>query len=102
MEAITMAKRNNRYKQMELRMTCVLLADLFLFIVYLFSAGFGVIWLKVITAIFAILLPVLCLTLLYLTKELLKQRSLLMTTGFFGIFLCTVVSLIANFPSPVA
>ena len=92
----------NRYKEMEQYLTIFLIASTVDFILYLIFAGAGIIWLKVITAIFAILLPVLCLTLLYLTKELLKQRSLWMTTGFFGIFLCTVVSLIANFPSPVA
>ena len=90
----------NRFKEMEQYLTIFLIASTIDFILYLIFAGIGIIWLKVITAIFAILLPVLCLALLYLTKELLKQRSLWLTTGFFGIFLCTVVSLIANFPSP--
>jgi hypothetical protein len=35
-----------------------------------------------------------------MAKEILRQRSLWMTMGFVGIFLCTVVSLIANYPSP--
>ena len=95
-----MAKRNNRYKQMELRMTCVLLADLFLFIVYLFSAGFGVIWLKVITAIFAILASLLCLGFLYLSQELLRRRSLWMTLAAGAILICTLFSLIVGFPCP--
>ena len=94
-----MANRS-RYKETEQYLTIFLIASAIDFILFLIFAGTGIIWLKVITAIFAILIPVLCLALLYLTKELLKQRSLWMTTGFFGIFLCTVVSLIANFPSP--
>ncbi|MBQ8358933.1 MAG: hypothetical protein IJX37_03310 [Oscillospiraceae bacterium] len=94
-----MANRS-RYKDLEQYMTISLIASAADFILYLIFAGTGIIWLKVITAIFAILMPVLCLALLYLTKELLKQRSLWLTAGFFGIFLCTVVSLIANFPSP--
>lgn len=94
-----MANRS-RYKDLEQHMTISLIASAADFILYLIFAGTGIIWLKVITAIFAILMPVLCLALLYLTKELLKQRSLWLTAGFFGIFLCTVVSLIANFPSP--
>ena len=94
-----MANRN-RYKEMEQYLTIFLITSAIDFILFLIFAGTGIIWLKVITAIFAILMPVLCLALLYLTKELLKQRSLWLTTGFFGIFLCTVVSLIANFPSP--
>ena len=90
----------SRYKEMEQYLTIFLIASAVDFILFLIFAGTGIIWLKAITAIFAILLPVLCLAFLYLTKELLKQRSLWLTTGFFGIFLCTVVSLIANFPSP--
>ena len=94
-----MANRS-RYKDLEQYMTISLIASAADFILYLIFAGTGIIWLKVITAIFAVLMPVLCLALLYLTKELLKQRSLWLTAAFFGIFLCTVVSLIANFPSP--
>lgn len=90
----------SRYKETEQYLTIFLIASAVDFILFLIFAGTGIIWLKAITAIFAILLPVLCLAFLYLTKELLKQRSLWLTTGFFGIFLCTVVSLIANFPSP--
>lgn len=94
-----MANRS-RYRDLEQMLTIFLIASAADFVLFLIFAGIGIIWLKVITAIFAILLPVLCLALLYLSKELLKQRSLWLTTGFFGIFLCTVVSLIANFPSP--
>ena len=35
------------------------------------------------------------------SRELLKQRSLWITMGFFGILICTIVSLIVNYPSPV-
>ncbi len=95
-----MANRRH-YKNLEQGLTIMLIASALDFVLFLIFAGTGTLWLKVITAIFAILMPVLCLVLLYLTKELLKQRSLWLTTGFFGILLCTVVSLIANFPSPV-
>ncbi len=94
-----MAKRS-RYSDLELGMTILLFVCLADFILYLIFAGLGIIWVKVITAIFAILMPLLCLAYLYLAKEILRQRSLWMTMGFVGIFLCTVVSLIANFPSP--
>lgn len=96
-----MTKRS-RYQDLERLLTGLLIASAVDFILFLIFAGTGVIWLKVITAIFAILMPVLCLGLLYMSQELLKQRSLWLTMGFFGIFLCTVVSLIANFPSPLA
>lgn len=94
-----MSKRS-RYKDLERGMTVLLLAATVDFILYLIFAGTGILWLKVLTAIFAILLPVLCLAFLYLCKELLRQRSLWLTMGFFGVFLCTIVSLIANYPCP--
>ena len=83
-----MAKRS-RYQDLERLLTGLLIASAVDFILFLIFAGTGVIWLKVITAIFAILMPVLCLGLLYMSQELLKQRSLWLTMGFFGIFLCT-------------
>lgn len=92
-----MAKRN-RYKDLDRGMTILLIAAAVDFILYLIFAGLGILWVKVLTAIFAILMPVLCLGFLYLSKELLKQRSLWLTVGFGGILVCTIVSLIANFP----
>lgn len=96
-----MRKHNNRYKQMELKMSCVLIANLFLFIIFLFAAGFGVIWLKVITAIIAIIASILCLGFLYLSQELLRRRSFWMTTAAAAILICTLFSLILGYPSPV-
>ena len=93
-------KRNNRYKQMELKMSCVLLADFFLFIIFLFAAGFGVIWLKVITSIITILASLLCLGFLYLSQELLRRRSLWMTAAAAALLICTLFSLILGYPSP--
>ena len=79
-------------------MTLLLIASALDFVLYLVFAGAGIVWLKVITAIFAILMPVLCLGFLYMSKELLKQRSLWMSVGFAGIFISTAVSLISRFP----
>ena len=69
-----MANRS-RYKDLEKMMTLLLIASALDFVLYLVFAGAGIVWLKVITAIFAILMPVLCLGFLYMSKELLKQRS---------------------------
>ena len=96
-----MRKRNNRYKQMEMRMSCVLLADFVLFIVFLFAAGFGVIWLKVVTSVIAIITSILCLGFLFLSQELLRRRSLWMTAAAAAILICTIFSLIQGYPSPV-
>ena len=95
-----MAQRNNRYKEMEQYMTYALIADAVLFVLYLICAGSGIIWLKVILAILAITLSGLCLACLYLSRELLRQRSLWMTVCAGAVAICILVSLILNFPSP--
>ena len=92
-----MDKRRN-YRQLESTMTTVLLASVAVFILYLIFAILGIVWLKVIMAIVAIAASILSLVMLYMNQELLKSRSLWMTTGFFGVFLCTVVSLLATCP----
>lgn len=95
-----MAQDPTRYRRMERYMTAVLLFDTAVFILYLFAAGFGTIWLKVLTAIIAILASGLCLSFLYLTKELKKQRSLWMSTAAVCIPVCLLVSLVLGFPAP--
>ena len=93
-------KRTNRYKQMELKMSAVLLADFILFVIFLFAAGFGIIWLKVITAIIAILVSLLCLGFLFLSQELLRRRSLWMTAAAGAMLICILFSLILGYPCP--
>jgi len=92
--------RKNRYRKMERNMTYVLAADFLLFILFMVSSGFGIIWLKVITAIIAILVSSLCLAFLYMSQELLKRRSLWMTAASAAILICVLFSLLLNFPSP--
>ena len=96
-----MENMKNRYKEMEKYMTVVLLGAALLFIIYLVAAGFGIIWLKVLTAIIAILICGLCLAYLYLTKLLLATRSLWMTAAAGSIVICLLFSLILGFPSPL-
>lgn len=93
-----MAQKRNRYKEMERMMTTALIANAILFVLYLIFAAAGILWLKAVIAIITILLPLACLVLLYMAQELLRQRSLWMTTGFLAILLCTVASLILAFP----
>ncbi len=95
-----MGNHKNRYREMERIMSLVLAADLFLFILYLIASGCGVVWLKVVLAIVAILLSGLCLLFLYFSKELLRSRSLWMSVSAASIILCILFSLILNFPSP--
>ena len=95
-----MANERSRYKQMELYMTAALLIDTILFVLYLIFALLGISWLKVITAVIAIILSILCLCYLYLSKELLKRRSLWMTVGAAAVLLCIIFSLVLKYPAP--
>lgn len=95
-----MGKQHNRYKQMERYMTMALALDVVLFLLFLIYSGAGVIWVKVITAIFSMLLSAAGIAFLYMSKELLRPRSLWMTTAFVSIIVCVLFSLILGFPSP--
>ena len=92
-----MAKRN-RYKEMEKLMTALLIADGILFLLYLITAGAGVVWMKWVCGILSILIGGAGLAFLYMTKELLKQRSLWLSSGFFAIAVTVLASLILAFP----
>ena len=89
---------NNRYRQLEKLMTSALIADGVLFLLYLIFAACGVIWLKVVLALCVILISGGCLALLYLSKELLRKRSLWMSTAAAAALVCLLFSLILNFP----
>ena len=94
-----MAKRN-RYRELENKITLLIAADVAVFVLFLLFSGLGVVALKVITAIVTIIGSLLALGFLFMTGELSKRRSLWMTVAFAAVFVCTVVSLICNFPAP--
>ena len=93
-----MAKKRNRYREMERLLTAVLIFTAVLFLIYLIAAGAGTVWLKILSAVLIFFSGIGSLSLLYLSRELLRQRSLWLTTGFFCLILCTLVSLILSFP----
>lgn len=95
-----MAGKPQRYKVMERFMTVALCVNAILFIFYLIAAGNGIIWLKVILTLLCFGISGLMLWFLYATKELLRQRSLWITTGAAAIAVCLLFSLLLNFPSP--
>ena len=94
-----MAKRT-RYRELESLMTKVIIADAFVFVLYLIFAANDLGALKVVTSIIAIVPSLLSLGWLYLTGEFKRRRSLWMVTGFIGIALCVLVSLLLGFPGP--
>ena len=94
-----MAKRN-RYREMENLMTKIIIADALVFVLYLVCAGRGWDVFKVITAIISTVGSLLCLGWLYITGEFPRRRSLWMITGFIGIVVCVVFSLLLGYPCP--
>ena len=90
-----MAKRN-RYREMESLMTKIILADAFVFVLYLIFAAKDLVVLKII----ALVASLLSTGWLYITGEFARRRSLWMITGFVGIAVCLLVSLILGYPGP--
>ena len=95
-----MAQKPNRYRIMERYMTYALCLDTVLFVLYMIAAGNGIIWLKVILTLLCLALSGALLWFLYVTRELLRQRSLWITVGAGAIAICLLFSLLLNFPSP--
>ncbi len=93
--------RQSRYQQIEKLVTILILLSFLVFVVFLIASGNAIIWLKVISCIITILLCGLSLTVLYMTKLLIKSRSLWMTCASAGILICLIFSLLLNYPSPV-
>ena len=99
MEGCPVAKRN-RYREMESLMTKVILADAFVFVLYMVFAARDMGALKIVTAIISLVVSGLSLAWLYITGEFPRRRSLWMITGFVGIIVCLLVSLLLGFPGP--
>lgn len=97
-----MARKHKRYQETIRNLTILLIANAVTLVLYLLVACYGILWLKAITSIFAILLSGLCLFYLYLIHSLFRRRGFWLSTGFFGIFLLTILSLLTDFPSPGA
>lgn len=95
-----MIRMPKNFKEMEQYLTYIIFAATALFILFLIVAGIGIVWLKIVLAVLGILLSAAVVGYLYLTKELLKRRSMWMTTAACAIAVCLFISLILNFPSP--
>ena len=95
-----MADSRNRYHIMERYMTAVLIFQWIIFFIYMIAAGNGTIWLKVISAIIAILSSGLTIAYLYLTQEIRHNRSRWMVMAAGAVLILTLLSLVLNFPCP--
>ena len=88
-----MARKRNRYREMEQFMTYFLIGDGVVFLLFLLASAFGVTWLKVITALLCLGVSALGIGYLYLSGELLRPRSRWMSIGFAAVLLCLLVAL---------
>ena len=95
-----MAKRKNSYRNLERILIAAASVDAILFVVFLISAGNGTVWLKITSAIIAIVLSVLAIGFMILIGEARRPRSLWLSVSFAAIAFCIIISLICNFPSP--
>ena len=90
---------SSNYKKLERFLTILLIIDFVVFLLFFISTIAGGIVLRVISILLLILICPYGLWMLYNNKELFTQRSLWLTCGFGGILICTLVSLICNYPS---
>lgn len=95
-----MPNHKERFQKMQQMITAALSGLFLLFIIFLIASGNGILWLKATIAIITILGCGLSLGFLYLSNELFRRRSLWISTAFAAILICTLASLILNFPSP--
>ena len=95
-----MDRKKARYKKMETLVTAVLCIDTVLFLAYLIFAGVGMVGLKIFTAFLCIALSGAVLYFLYITRELLRKRSIWMTLAALCTIICILASLLLRFPAP--
>ena len=96
------AKRNNRYRHMEVIMTRIVLGLLLSFVLFMLFSWRGVTVVKYIFGSIAGIGSALSLGWLYITGEFKHRRSLWLITAFFCIIVCIIVSIIFRWPCPPA
>jgi hypothetical protein len=90
----------NRYRLLELTACAVIIVAIIFFIVFLIASGSNIVWLKILSLTVCILICGLSLAYLYLSRELMRPRSLWMSLSFISTLVCILFSLMLNFPSP--
>lgn len=99
--ATTQTRRRSKFRQLERNLTIAIFADLVLFLLTLATGGIGIGWLKIVFGVLTILISGLGCTFLVLINEHKRRRSWWMLSAFASMLLCTLVSLITNYPAPV-
>ncbi len=93
-----MSEKKDSFQQLEHTLTVFVLLDLALFIFYLVSAGANWTVLKYLSAALSILVAGFGFWVLINTKQLKNHHCRWIPYSFGAIVLCTVVSLICQFP----
>ena len=88
------------FRLLEQRMTIGIGIQLALYLLYLICAGAGIVWLKVILGLLTMALGILGCGFLVLIEEHKRPRSRWLLAAFASMAVCTLVSLICNYPSP--
>ena len=97
---IPMAERRKKYNQLQQVLSLALLGAFLLFIFYLIAAGNEIVWLKAVLSVLIFLICAACLGLLYITREILRPRSIWMSLSAVSIAVCLLLSLLLHFPCP--
>lgn len=100
--ATNQTRRRSKFRELERGLTMVIFADLVLFLLTLAAGGVGIGWLKIVVGILTVLISGLGCTFLVLINEHKRRRSWWMLSAFGSMLLCTLVSLITNYPAPLA
>ena len=90
---------SSNYQKLERYLTLLLIINFVFFLLFFIGTIASVIALRVISILLIFLISPYGLWMLYNAKELFTQRSLWLTCGFGGILICTIVSLVCNYPS---
>ena len=85
---------------MESVMTAVLCLELLIFLAYLIFAGIGMVGLKITAAVLCFLISSAVLYFLFMSRELLRKRSIWMSLAAGCLILCVLLSLVLKFPAP--
>lgn len=93
-------RQKNAFRRFESIMTRAILGTLALFLLMLVSASAGIGWLKWTLALLVFAMCGAGTALLVLKQEHRRRRSWWMLASFFGLFACTLVSMIVGFPAP--
>lgn len=98
--AETSSPKKQSFRQLEQKMAIGVGIDVVLYVLFLIAAGNGIGWLKIILAVLTIVCSVAAAAFLVLIGEHKRPRSYWLLAAFASLAVCTLASLLLNYPSP--